>query len=103
VREQLAGYEKQIAAAKEELAKPFPQEAELREKEVRLALLNADLNIDGDAGLDILNDTKSREDKAEPEREIDEPEAKYDDNESEYQELAGSPFSSVRPVAAAHG
>ncbi|MDR1209037.1 MAG: hypothetical protein LBK41_01805 [Clostridiales bacterium] len=49
-REQLAGYEKQAAAAKEELEKPFPQEAELREKESRLAILNADLNIDDDGG-----------------------------------------------------
>jgi hypothetical protein len=102
-REQLAGYEKQAAAAKEELEKPFPQEAELREKEARLALLNADLNIDGDGGLDILNDTESREDTVEPEGEIDEPEAEYDDDEPVYPEGAVSPFTPARPGAAAHG
>jgi hypothetical protein len=104
-REQLAGYEKQAAAAKEELEKPFPQEAELREKEARLALLNADLNIDGNGGLDVLNDTESREEKAEPEGEIDEPEAECDDDddEPEYQEGAVSPFTPAIPGAAAHG
>jgi hypothetical protein len=102
-REQLEGYEKQAAAAKEELEKPFPQEAELREKEARLALLNADLNIDGDGGLDVLNDTESREEKAEPEGEIDEPEAEYDDDEPECQERTAIPFASFRPEVAAHG
>ena len=36
----------QIDAAKAELGKPFPQEAELRDKSARLAELNAELNID---------------------------------------------------------
>ena len=36
----------QIDAAKAELGKTFPQEAELREKSARLAELNAELNID---------------------------------------------------------
>jgi hypothetical protein len=45
---QLANLENQVAAAKEELAKPFAAEDELKSKEARLALLNADLNIDGE-------------------------------------------------------
>ena len=101
-QEQLANYEKQTAAAQEELTRPFPQEAELREKEMRLALLNADLNIDGEGGMDILNDTDSREEKAEPEVDSDEPEADYDDDEPEYQEHSVSPFLPARPGAAAH-
>ena len=36
----------QTEAAKAELGKPFPQEAELTEKSARLAALNAELNID---------------------------------------------------------
>jgi hypothetical protein len=56
-KSQLANYEKQVAAAKEELAKPFTQEEELQAKEARLALLNADLNIDGDGGLEIEGDS----------------------------------------------
>ena len=36
----------QLATAKAELGKPFPQEAELQEKAARLAELNAELNID---------------------------------------------------------
>ena len=36
----------QLATAKAELGKPFPQEAELKEKSARLAELNAELNID---------------------------------------------------------
>ncbi len=60
-KEQLANLEKQVAAAKEELANPFAQEAELAEKESRLALLNSDLNIDGDGGMDVINDAENRE------------------------------------------
>ena len=37
----------QLEAAKAEMGKPFPQEAELQEKSARLAELNAVLNIDG--------------------------------------------------------
>ena len=37
---------KLAALAKAELGKPFPQEAELKEKSARLAELNAELNID---------------------------------------------------------
>jgi hypothetical protein len=40
----------QIANAKIELQSPFTQEAELAEKEARLARLNAELNIDGGSG-----------------------------------------------------
>jgi len=57
---QLDNLNKQVEAAKLELAKPFEQEPELQEKEARLALLNADLNIDGDGGLDVVNDTENR-------------------------------------------
>jgi hypothetical protein len=63
-KEQLADYEKQVAAAKEELAKPFSMEVELQAKEARLALLNADLNIDGDGGMDVLGDLESRDENA---------------------------------------
>jgi hypothetical protein len=38
-----------MAAAKSEIGKPFPQEAELQEKSARLAELNALLDIDGKA------------------------------------------------------
>ena len=43
------------------MAKPFEQESELDEKEARLALLNADLNIDGDGDMDVMNDTENRD------------------------------------------
>ncbi len=46
---QLDTLNQQMAAAKEELGKPFPQEAELQEKSARLITLNALLNIDGNA------------------------------------------------------
>jgi hypothetical protein len=58
---QLTDINNQVEAAKLELEKPFPQEAELREKEARLALLNADLNIDGDGDFDVENDAESRD------------------------------------------
>jgi hypothetical protein len=66
-RAQLENLNSQVAAAKAELANPFPQEQELIDKETRLVLLNTDLNIDepnfpGDGGMDVLNDAESRDD-----------------------------------------
>jgi hypothetical protein len=58
----------QRLAAKEELARPFTQEQELLGKESRLVLLNADLNIDGDGGMEVLNDGDSRDDADEREQ-----------------------------------
>ena len=46
VQSRLENVQAQLATAKAELGKPFPQEAELREKSARLAELNAELNID---------------------------------------------------------
>ena len=46
VQDTLDNLYKQQAAAKEEVGKPFPQEAELREKSARLAELDAVLNMD---------------------------------------------------------
>lgn len=43
---QLCNLHQQMAAAQEELAKPFPQEAELQQKSARLAELDAALNMD---------------------------------------------------------
>ena len=54
-RDQLANIQKQQESAKLELAKPFELETELAEKEARLALINADLNIDGDGDMDVEN------------------------------------------------
>ncbi len=45
-QEQLTNLENQREAAQQELGKPFPQEAELREKSARLAELDAALNMD---------------------------------------------------------
>lgn len=44
---ELQNLENQVAAAKEELSKPFPQEEALKQKSARLAELNIELNIDG--------------------------------------------------------
>jgi N12 class adenine-specific DNA methylase len=85
-KSQLANYEKQAAAAKEELAKPFAQEEELQAKEQRLALLNADLNIDGDGGLEVEGDTEFSEEKtdvADSEAPRDEPDEEADIDEPE--------------------
>lgn len=45
-KEQLETLHQQLADAKAELGKPFPQEQELAEKSARLAQLNAELNMD---------------------------------------------------------
>jgi len=54
----------QQEAAKLELQNPFMLADELAEKEARLALLNAELNIDGSGGLDVMNDIDTRSDNA---------------------------------------
>lgn len=64
-RSQLETLCNQQEAAKLEIEKPFMLADELAEKEARLALLNADLNIDGNGGLDVTNDTDSRAENAE--------------------------------------
>ena len=46
VQGRLENVQAQLATAKAELGKPFPQEVELKEKSARLAELNAELNID---------------------------------------------------------
>ena len=46
VQGRLENVQAQLVTAKAELGKPFPQEAELKEKSARLADLNAELNID---------------------------------------------------------
>ena len=51
---QLDTLHQQMAAAKEELGKPFPQEEELRTKSARLAELNAELNIDDKTPMEQL-------------------------------------------------
>ncbi|GHU89243.1 hypothetical protein FACS1894202_06990 [Clostridia bacterium] len=79
-KETLANVEKQIAAAKSELEKPFAQEAELSEKLKRLIELNSELNIDGDGDFDIINDTESR-DETETEQSQDEQYDERDDDE----------------------
>jgi len=45
-RAQVDNLRQQMAAAKQEVGTPFPQEAELREKPARLAVLDAELNMD---------------------------------------------------------
>ena len=62
----------QQEAAKLELEKPFTLETELAEKEARLALLNADLNIDGDGGFDVENEPDNRNGQAEADDEAGE-------------------------------
>lgn len=51
-RMELQGLKQQEKAAKEELEKPFAQEAELVEKRMRLAQLNSELNIDDKAQIE---------------------------------------------------
>ena len=91
-KSQLTNLYSQQEAAKLELEKPFALADELAEKEARLALLNADLNIDGNGGFDVMNDADNREDDN-PEKietEID------DEDEDEYIPQAVS-AKSVKP------
>ncbi len=52
LRKELANVYEQLESAKVEVATPFPQEAELREKSARLVTLNAELNLDGKASVE---------------------------------------------------
>ena len=102
-KESLANAEKQMAAAKEELAKPFPLEDELAAKSARLALLNADLNIDGDGDFDVINDTESR-DENEPEQSQDgrggfDRDDRSGESGEPYDEQPASRFNAPRIVA----
>jgi hypothetical protein len=81
-QENLANLEKQSAAAKEELAKPFAQEEELTIMEKRLILLNSTLNIDGDGDFDVINDTENRS-ESEPEQAQAQDEIGDDEREEE--------------------
>ncbi|GHV13145.1 hypothetical protein FACS1894219_07480 [Clostridia bacterium] len=78
VQSQLEGLLQQQESAKSELEKPFSLEAELTSKEARLALLNADLNIDGDGSFDVENDP---EDKSAQSESIDEDDEDADQSE----------------------
>jgi hypothetical protein len=82
----------QQEAAKDELAKPFALADELTEKEARLALLNAELNIDGNGGLDVLNDTDTRE---ESERDDDSELDDYEDDDGDEIDYEDEPESSI--------
>ena len=65
VRNTLDALTAQMEAAKAELGKPFPQEEELRVKSVRLAELNAELNIDERTPMEQLADDSAISAKAE--------------------------------------
>ena len=84
-KESLADIQRQQADAKIELERPFAQESDLAAKEARLALLNADLNIDGDGGFDVLNDTDTRE---EPSLSQEDDESYGDERDDDYDEYA---------------
>jgi N12 class adenine-specific DNA methylase len=88
-KNQLETLTSQQEAAKQELEKPFALADNLKEKEVRLALLNAELNIDdpnragSDGGLDVLNDADDRA-EAEPKQGDEYGEYESEEYEPEY-------------------
>lgn len=62
----------QLAGAKEELQKAWPQEEELRNKAARLAELNIELDVGGrDSGAAALDDIEATEEKAPPGKDRD--------------------------------
>lgn len=54
ITDKLDNLHAQMAEAKAEIGKPFPQEEELKQKSVRLAELNAELNIDDKSPLERM-------------------------------------------------
>ena len=83
-KRKLSTLEQQLETAKEEVAKPFPQEQELIQKEARLSELNALLNmdergseaalIDEEATVDEESQGRAAEKQREKAVEADEPE-----------------------------
>ena len=62
----------QLAGAKEELQKAWPQEEELRNKAARLAELNIELDVGGrDSGAAALDEIEAAEEKALPGKDRD--------------------------------
>ena len=53
----------QLASAKAELGKPFPQEEELKTKSARLAVLDAELNLDRSAAQPAKDKNKEEPDR----------------------------------------
>jgi len=80
----------QQEAAKVELAKPFTLADQLADKEARLALLNAELNIDGNGGMDVINDTDTRDSDSDADP--------HDYEDDDFDELDGEdkPESSIK-------
>ena len=63
-RQTLADLHQQLAAAKEQMVVPFPQEAELAEKSARLAEVNAALNLDHKENEDLDDEVPDEGDAA---------------------------------------
>ena len=59
IRQKLSNVEHQLETAKIEVTKPFPQEAELKEKMDRLTMLNALLNMDEKGGSEMMMEDTS--------------------------------------------
>ena len=76
----VAEYETQLAAAKENLEKPFPQEEELQRASARLVELNAELDVGGSsasaAALDDGGDNDAPGREREPNRQKQNKEAR---------------------------
>lgn len=67
---ELAGLHEQVENAKAQLAKPFPDEAELTEKSRRLDELNAELNMDQRENEIADGETPQEETEQDREREL---------------------------------
>ena len=71
-KHKLATLEQQLETAKEEVAKPFPQEQELIQKEARLSELNALLNMDERGSEAALIDDEVAQDETESRAAVEE-------------------------------
>ncbi|MCL2821557.1 MAG: hypothetical protein FWD38_12165, partial [Oscillospiraceae bacterium] len=83
-KEDYANIQKQIEAAKLEIDKPFTLSDELNEKEARLAMLNAELNIEGEGYFDIVSNPDERDPDEEPDIVSDDEPDEDDFEETEY-------------------
>ena len=74
----------------------------MQAKEARLALLNADLNIDGDGGMDVLNDDEARSEN-EAEQAQDEPDDNDFDEQDEPPRRESSAYNYDEPRTGTYG
>lgn len=102
--QKLENLNRQLAAAKEEAARPFPKEQELAEKLERLAELNALLNMDGKDEIEAIEAEEEETDQAEENVEEEAENLESQElSEEDFEELDGKEEEKRKETSEAEG